>query len=217
MADNRTPREIASEEPLDFDYYSKGDTLDTETVKSFLQEYNLVGGLYCDYYQQIDTGRDMDTVFLEKANKRYEYPIKIKFVFTYLEEVIENINAGIQILDTVDLTVEMDYFKDTTKFEKPLEGSLIFVKYADLWFEVTNVIDSDAVFFGQKLTWKMTAKIYQESGEDQDITNEIFEPGTAPGETDNLGENLLDDVEELSEEMHVYKTGDGGDNIFGNY
>lgn len=212
--DNRTPKQLAGETPLDFDYYSQKENMETETIRSFIQEYNMIGGLRCDFYQFIDADRDMDVVFFEKANKRYEYPVEIKFVFKYLEEVIENIEAGIQILDTIQCQIEMEYFKEKTKFDKPLIGSLIFIKYSGLWFEVTNIVDSSAVFFGNKLTWNLTAKIYQESGEDQEITNELFAPGEAPGEADNFGENLLDDLETESEELHTY---DSGDNPFNNY
>jgi hypothetical protein len=209
-----SPQRINTETSLDYDYHSLKESYDTDTVRDYLKEYNKITGLRCNYYHLHDAGLQMDPVFLEKSTKRFEYPIEVKFVFAYLEEVIENISSGIELLDTVELTCEMSYFREETKFEKPLIGSLIYIPYAELWFSVENVVDSDAILFGSKLTWKLTAKIYQEAGEDKDITNEVYDAGEAPGESDNFMEQQNDAIEELSEEQHVY---DGSDNIFGEY
>jgi len=208
------PEKLNTELPLEFDYFGIGESWDTETVRGFLNEFNQIGGIRCNYYHLQDAGLHMDPVFLEKSKKRFEYPISIKFVLSYIEEIIENMNAGITLLDTIDMTIEMSYFKDVTKFKKPIIGSLIQIPYAGLFFEVENVVDSDAIFFGHKMTWKLTCKVYQESFEDDDITNEVYTPDTAPGEDNNFMDNLTDEIEEKSEEGYTYKK---GDNPFGDY
>ena len=208
------PEKINTELPLEFDYFGIQESWDTNTVSLMLREYNEITGMRCKYYQLMDSDQGMDPIFREKTTKRFESPIEIKFVFSYLEEVIENIGAGIELLDTIELEISMDYFKDSTKFERPVIGSLVKIPYAGLMFEITNVVDSSAILFGQKLSFKLTCKIYQESAEDKEITHEVYDPGEAPGESDNFLDNETDKTEDLSEEQHVYTE---GDNIFGEY
>ena len=151
---------------------------------------------------------------MEKSGKTWGRPIKVKMIPEYLEEVIENANQGIMILDTLNLTLEKEYFTETTKHDYPKIGDLIKIDYANLLFEISNVVDADAIFFGRKFTWRITGKVYLETHEQEEITNEVFDPGNAPGETDNFEEKILDDIEEQSEEEYTYNP---SDNPFGAY
>jgi len=212
---------INTELPLDFDYFHNKENEDTETVRQFLEEYNRVGGITCSYYVQTDASLDVDTIFMEKINKTFFRPIKVKFILEYIQEVIENQMSGIQILDTMNFMVEMEYFKNTVK-SKPKVGDLMMIDYAGLMFEITNVIDAEAVLFGQKFTWKITGKIYIESHEDKNVTNDVHEPGHAPGEEDNFNDKLNDNIEEESDEEYQYNDGDNPfdpdrDSPFGEY
>jgi hypothetical protein len=229
------PDSFSTEKPLDFDYFHKKENMDTKTIAGYLREYNKIGGLYVHWYKLQDATMGMDPVFLEKADKKWSRPVRIKAVFQYLEEVIENQKYGIQVLDEVNLIIEKVYWKDTTKVERPLIGDLFFIEHVGLMFEVVNVVDSEANFFGNKLTWKITAKIYQLGNEDQTVIQDIVEPGWAPDEqmqpqipipgepnpgTENplTGEvnssNPTAGIEEKCEELYQY---DATSNPFGNY
>jgi hypothetical protein len=226
---------ISTELPLDFDYYHQEEQMDTATVISFLQEYNKVGGLTVHWYRLQDPGMSIDPVFLEKADKKWCRPIAIKAVFQYLEEVIENQKYGIQILDEVNLIIEKTYWTEITKTPRPVIGDLFYIEHVKLMFEVVNLVDSDANFWGNKLTWKLQAKVWQDSGEDETVTNDITEPGWAPDEQlepqvpipgepnpgtgdpttgDVNTDNPTAGIEQKCEELHQYKP---GDNPFGNF
>ena len=204
--------DINTEKPLSFDYFHQNEKMDTETVRSFLREYNEVGGLTILYFQQQNPDMGMDKVFLEKMDKKWVRPIEIKAVFEYLQEVIENQKQGIPILDELNMTIEKGYFKDTIKHD-PKIGDLVKVEHANLMFEIVNIVDSDANFWGNKLTWKLTGKSWIESHEDEEITDDVTEPGWAPDEVDR--ENFLPNkqVDESAEDLHTYTE---GDNPFGN-
>jgi len=132
---------ISTEEPLDFDYYTSGENQDSETVREYLEEYTKVGGIFVSYYPQLAPEDNVDLIFMEKAGKSWGYPIKVKMIPEYLEEVIENANQGIMVLDTLNLTLEKEYFTYTTKHDYPKIGDLIKIDYANLMFEITNVIE----------------------------------------------------------------------------
>jgi hypothetical protein len=227
------PDSFDTEKPLDMDYFHINENVDTKTMISFLQEYNKIGGLFVYWYRLQDAEMGMDPVFLEKANKKWCRPIAIKAVFQYLEEMIENQRYGTQIIDEVNLIIEKTYWKDTTKTLSPSIGDLFYIEHVKLMFEVVNLVDSDANFWGNKLTWKLTAKIWQDSGEDERVTEDITEPGWAPdeqglpvqaipgepnppGATDANGNpaGITAGIEQKCEEQHTYTP---GDNPFGNY
>jgi hypothetical protein len=225
MAEDQT---IDTERPLDLDYFHQEENTDTATVISFLQEYNKVGGLFVNWYRLQDPNAGMDPVFLEKADKKWCRPIPIKAVFQYLEEMIENQRYGIQILDEVNLIIEKTYWTEITKVAMPRIGDLFYIEHVKLMFEVVNVVDSDANFWGNKLTWKMTAKTWREDSADADVTNDVTEPGWAPDEIAEAVEQggasgwigdpqpgqVVAGIEAKCEELHTYKP---GENPFGNY
>ena len=200
--------EINTELPLDWDYFNLNEKEDTETISEILREYNEVGGMMCEYFPLFMSDTGLDPVFLENTNKQWNDPFKVKLVHQYLEEVVESGEAGVQILDSIELSCEKEYFLEKSGDVKPKIGDLIRIPYADLMFEVTNSIDSKGVLQGQKLTWTIFCKIYHSDMSDSDITNEIYQPGEAPGESDNFDEGISDDIEALSEEGHVYSDGD---------
>ena len=229
----QAPGSIDTELPLDFDYFHQEEQMDTATVISYLQEYNMIAGLTVNWYRLQDESIGMDPVFLEKADKKWCRPIALKAVFQYLEEVIENQKYGIQILDEVNLIIEKTYWTEVTKTAKPVFGDLFFIEHVGLMFEVVNLVDSDANFWGNKLTWKLTAKIWQDSGEDETVTDDITEPGWAPDErdleidaipgeanppgavnADGSPTGITGGIEEKCEELHHYTP---GDNPFGSY
>ena len=223
MSAINNPNSFDSEQPLDFDYYHQEEKEDTKTVISFLQEFNKIGGLTVNWYRLQDASRGMDPIFLEKADKKWCRPIAIKAVFQYLEEVVENQKYGIQILDEVNLIIEKTYWTEVTKTNAPVIGDLFYIEHIKLMFEVVNLVDSDANFWGNKLTWKLTAKIWQQSNEDETVLQDIVEPGWMPDEqTQDLepipGEpvpgQVTKGVEEKCEELHTYLP---GQNPFGNY
>ena len=212
-----------TEKPLDFDYYHKGENVDTETMRSILQEYNKVGGLYVNWYRLQDASMGMDPIFLEKADKKWSRPVPIKAVFQYLEEVIENQKYGIQVLDEVNLIIEKTYWKETTKVDAPQIGDLFYIEHIGLMFEVVNRVDSDANFWGNKLTWKLTAKIIQLGNEDAEVSKDIVEPGWLPDEQLQNQQQIpgqptpgqiTEGVETKCEALHTYQP---NENPFGNF
>jgi hypothetical protein len=217
------PESFDTEKPLDMDYFHMKENVDTKTVISYLQEYNKIGGLYVNWYRLQDASMGMDSVFLEKADKKWSRPVAIKAVFQYLEEMIENQRYGIQIIDEVNLIIEKTYWTDITKVKSPQIGDLFFIEHVGLMFEVVNVVDSDANFWGNKLTWKLTAKIWQQGNEDREVAKDVVEPGWL---TDEQMQNqtpipgqptpgqITKGVEEKCEQLHTYTP---GDNPFGNY
>jgi hypothetical protein len=206
-------KSINTELPLSYDYFDQEEDQDTNTVREILAEYQQVGGLSMDYYCQMDEDKFMDSVFLEKADKKWIRPIKIKGVFEYLQEVIENVRYGTPILDELNIVTEKQYFLDTIKRE-PKIGDLLNINHVKLMFEVVNVVDSEANFFGNKLSWKITAKIFKLESENDDIAKEIIDPGWMTDEElkDNIDINKKIATE--SEELHTYKP---GESPFGNY
>ena len=212
--------DINTETKLDMDYFSKGETKDTNTVRNFLREYEVVAGFYVDYYKQQDPNLFMDKVFLEKGDKKYCKPIKIKVIMEYLQEVIETMKyAAGGILDELNVIVEKTYFEDTIKSKKPLIGDIICIPYAsNLFFSCVNVVDVDGLFFGQKLTWKLTCKVWLEGHEDTNISDDAIEPGygnTSDGgwEPDKENSNVNEPIQEEAEDLDP----SGTVNPFGNY
>lgn len=210
--------EINTEKPLSFDYFYQNETMDTETVRSLLREYQEIGGLSVLYYKQQDPNLFMDTVFLEKADKKWCKPIRIKAVFQYLEEVIENKRAGIEIIDELNITTEKKYFLENIKSE-PKIGDVIFIESVGLYFDCVNVIDSDSNFFGNKLTWKITGKVWEESHEDKELSDDVIQPGFGSNddgswEPDKAGFEQNEKIEDDADDLHTYVP---GDDPFGNY
>ena len=222
-----------TERPLDFDYFHSGENNDTKTMISFLQEFNKVGGMYVYWYRLQDADLGMDSVFLEKADKKWCRPIAIKAVFQYLEEMIENQKYGIQVIDEVNLIIEKTYWTEMTKTLSPQIGDLFYIEHVKLMFEVVNLVDSDANFWGNKLTWKLTAKIWQVGNEDEQVAKDVVEPGWLPDEQQlpqdpipgepNPGttpdgtanpSNVTAGIENKCEDLHTYTP---GDNPFGNF
>lgn len=212
-----------TEKPLDFDYFHQNEKMDTSTVISFLQEYNKIGGLTVNWYRLQDAERGMDPVFLEKADKSWCRPIAIKAVFQYLEEVIENIKAGISVLDEVNLVIEKTYWTEVTKTTAPVIGDLFYIEHVKLMFEVINLVDSDANFWGNKLVWKILAKIIVLDNEDSTMAQDIIEPGWLPDEqqlplTPISGQPIPGEIktgiENKCDELHTYTE---GTNPFGNH
>lgn len=214
MPITQIPGSFDTEKPLDMDYFAQEEKVDTETIRSFLAEYNRIGGLTVSWYRLQDPNLGMDPVFLEKADKKWCRPIKIKAVFQYLEEMIENQRYGIQILDEVNLVIEKKYWTEITKVDSPKIGDLFYIDHIKLMFEVVNLVDSDANFWGQKLTWKTTAKIWQEAHDDKEITKDVVEPGWAPDEPDHDAFTPNEPVEQKAETLHTYKS---GESPFGDY
>jgi hypothetical protein len=227
------PDSFDTERPLDFDYFHKDEKQDTKTIISYLQEFNKVGGLYVNWYRLQDSSIGMDPIFLEKGDKKWSRPVSIKAVFQYLDEVIENQKYGIQVLDEVNLIIEKTYWTETTKVDAPQIGDLFYIEHIGLMFEVVNKVDTDANFWGKKLTWKITAKIFQLGNEDETVAKDIVEPGWLPDEqqlpqdpipgepnpglnpdgTANAG-NVAGGVEDKCEELHTYTP---DQNPFGNF
>jgi hypothetical protein len=223
---------ISTEQPLDMDYFHREERMDTSTMISYLQEYNRIGGMTVNWYRLQDAEMGMDPVFLEKADKKWCRPIAIKAVFQYLEEVVENQKYGVPILDEVNLIIEKTYWTEVTKTDKPEFGDLFYIEHVGMMFEVNNRVDSDANFWGNKLTWKLTAKQWQDGHEDPRVTDDITEPGWAPDETnlpqipipgepnpgtvngDGSANGVTAGIEEKCEELHTYLP---GENPFGNY
>ena len=215
--------DISTEKPLSFDYFHQEENNDTKTIIGILREFNEVGGMGVNWYRLQDATMGMDPIFLEKADKKWSRPVSLKAVFQYLEEVIENQKYGIQVLDEVNLIIEKTYWTDMTKTSSPQIGDLFFIEHVGLMFEVVNRVDSDANFFGNKLTWKLTAKIFQIGNEDQSVVEDIVEPGWSSDEqlqnqTPIPGQGqpgeITKGVEERCEELHTYLP---GQNPFGNY
>jgi hypothetical protein len=210
---NNMSKSINTELPLSYDYFDQEEDQDTNTVREILAEYQQVGGLSMDYYCQMDEDKFMDSVFLEKADKKWIRPIKIKGVFEYLQEVIENVRYGTPVLDELNIITEKQYFLENIKRE-PKIGDLLKINHVNLMFEVMNVVDSEANFFGNKLSWKITAKIFKLESESDDIAKEIIDPGWMTDEElkDNIDINKKIATE--SEELHTYKP---GESPFGNF
>ncbi|MCX7699012.1 MAG: hypothetical protein N2114_06060 [Candidatus Goldbacteria bacterium] len=220
-----------TESPLNFDYFNINENVETETIANILREYNEIAGLTVNWYRLLDSNSGMDPVFLERADKKWAPPIPIKVIFEYLQEVIETQKYGIQILDELNMICEKKYWEEKTKITMPQIGDLFFVEHVGLMFEATNVVDSEANFWGNKLTWKITAKIFHTEHEDKNINTTIQEagwmseeietpliptPDTKSPHKDNLEytNNINKNIEEKSEELHTYTP---GDNPFGNF
>ena len=190
--------------PLDFDL-SDGKAPDIKTVAGFLQEYNLIGGLTCVYYPIVNDKSDVDKIFMELLDKQFGIPFKVKVIMQYLEETIEMMRYGLELTDTLKAFIEKEYFNKVSYRRKPQVGELIYLPYAKIMFEIVNVVDAESNFFGNKLVWDLTAKIYRYNQEDKEIMNKLKQ-----------GQEIAinSDVEQESNEIYDYPE---EKNPFGNY
>lgn len=204
---------INTEKPLEYDFYETRDETDYNTIKSILNEYNQVSGYTISYYRQQDPNLNNDLIFMEKQDKKWCNPIKIKTISQYVTETIENARYGVPILDEGEFYFEKEYFKDKIKYE-PKIGDLVKIEYANLMYQVVNVTDVDSIFWGYKLTWKLQAKIYHHSYEDEKISDEIIDPGWQSDEELFQTKSVNKQVEDKNDDLFTY---DDPNKIFGNY